>query len=238
MKYRTRADNGLRPPTSITRIDGSDGIFVHWTAGPATQTVAQIQAFHMDTRGWTDIAYSWLVDQQGRIHEGRGWGRAGGHTEGYNSSHHAVCAILGPGDGPPTPAMYDGLSTVIDEHHRLYGPGTVRPHNAVSSTACPGPDLTAFANNYTAHSQEEMTMAQIDELLKAHQDTRRLVLTLAIEEEQREQARLRGEWRFRRQVRDALGLGAATVDDPEPPAGPTARERALTAELAKLPSAS
>jgi peptidoglycan hydrolase-like protein with peptidoglycan-binding domain len=38
------------------------------------------------------------------------------------------------------------INTVINEHNRRYGAGYVRPHGAVSSTACPGSDLTAWVN--------------------------------------------------------------------------------------------
>jgi N-acetylmuramoyl-L-alanine amidase/Bacterial Ig-like domain len=51
-------------------------LFIHHTAGrnndpnPAA-TVRAIYYFHAVTRGWGDIGYNFLVDQQGRIYEGR-----------------------------------------------------------------------------------------------------------------------------------------------------------------------
>ena len=64
------------------------GVYVHHSAGPQQQTVRTIQNFHMDSRGWSDIAYNWLVNDQGDIFEGRGWGIVGGATKNENSTSH------------------------------------------------------------------------------------------------------------------------------------------------------
>jgi hypothetical protein len=144
MAYITRAEWGARPPKSRVTIGASQGMFTHYTAGPRAANraagVAQvrgIQRFHQDTRGWADVGYSFLVDDEGNIYEGRGWGVAGGHTEGWNSKSHAVCAILNDGQ-QPTPAMLDALRFVHDEHDRKYGRGFHRSHRDVNSTSCPG----------------------------------------------------------------------------------------------------
>jgi hypothetical protein len=143
--YITRAEWGARPPKSRQTISRSEGMFTHYTAGPRAATraagVAQvrgIQAFHMGPqRGWADIGYSFLVDDEGNIYEGRGWGVAGGHTANWNSRSHAVCAILGDGQ-QPTPQMLAALRFVHDEHDRRYGKGFHRSHRDVNPTSCPG----------------------------------------------------------------------------------------------------
>jgi hypothetical protein len=144
MAYITRAEWGARPPKTRKAISSSEGMFTHYTGGPRAANraagVAQvkgIQRFHMDTRGWADIGYSFLVDDEGNIYEGRGWGVAGGHTEGWNSRSHAVCAILNDGQ-QPTPQMLAALRFVHDEHDRRYGNGFHRSHRDVNSTSCPG----------------------------------------------------------------------------------------------------
>ena len=43
--------------------------------------------------GWADIGYNWLVGEDGRVYEGRGWQRQGAHTAGYNSVAHAVSVM-------------------------------------------------------------------------------------------------------------------------------------------------
>ena len=72
---------------------------------------ASIYAYHVKSRGWSDIGYNYLVDRFGRIWEGRygGVDRAvvGAHTLGYNDVSFATSAIGNyeiaqppPGDDP------------------------------------------------------------------------------------------------------------------------------------------
>lgn len=36
-----------------------------------------VQNYHMDTKGWADIGYNFLVGEDGLAYEGRGWDRLG-----------------------------------------------------------------------------------------------------------------------------------------------------------------
>jgi len=144
MLFVDRPTWGALPPKAVERITAPiQGIFVHHTGAPVTQTVAEIQRFHMFTKNWKDVAYSWLVDQNGRIYRGRGWGVVGGHTEDWNRVSHAVCWIGNSETTRPSAAALRSLHDVCAEHQRLYG-GFVRPHNAVNSTLCPGKFLTEW----------------------------------------------------------------------------------------------
>lgn len=215
MEYVTRAESGLVAPTSISRISASLGIFTHWTAGPVDQTVRQIQQFHMGpSRGWTDIAYSWLVDQNGTIFEGRGWGRSGAHTQGYNSSSHAVCAICGH-DGEVTEVMLDGLSRVHREHDRLYGAGFHLPHRDANgaSTACPGDKLAAWTRGgFEGVPLSEQTI--IDAVAGFEHDTRRLILQGQIQDRKDHREQMVAEWRTRAIVKQiAADVDALTPDE-------------------------
>lgn len=146
MDYISRSEWGARPPTQRSTISHSEGVFVHYTGVDQDQSMRTLQDFHMNTRGWYDIAYSWVVYPDGRIYEGRGWGVSGAHTENWNSRSHGVCAVLGPGE-IPTQDMLDSIAVVIKEHNHRYGTGFVRPHHAVNSTSCPGGPLTRWINN-------------------------------------------------------------------------------------------
>lgn len=146
METISRQQSGLEPPAYVNRIYSSEGIYVHHSAGPESQTVKQIQNYHKHSLGWSDIAYSFLVDNRGLIYVGRGWGVAGGHTYGYNSRSHAVCYIGNTDEKDAPAAAKRAINTVILEHNRRYGAGYVRPHNAVNQTSCPGKGLTAWVN--------------------------------------------------------------------------------------------
>lgn len=93
MDIVARAQWGARAPKARHTMSlPSPRLWVHHTATEqhGAAGVRAIQAFHMDANGWLDIAYSWLVDDDGTIYEGRGTGVVGGHTAGDNSSSHAV----------------------------------------------------------------------------------------------------------------------------------------------------
>ena len=75
-------------------------VVAHTEAGPQRSPasyevecgwIRAIENFHVNTRGWNGIAYSFLIAPSGRIFEGRGWGRSGAHTEGRNSTAAAFC---------------------------------------------------------------------------------------------------------------------------------------------------
>jgi len=82
----------------------------YWPDSPydAAAQCRNIQAFHMDDRGWADIGYSWLIGC-GDVYEGRGWGVAQAAQVGYNSTALSF-AILG--DGSFTPAPQEDLEAV------------------------------------------------------------------------------------------------------------------------------
>jgi Ca2+-binding RTX toxin-like protein len=78
--------------------------YVHHTAGSnsysradADNVVRGIYAFHVQGRGWCDVAYNFLVDKFGRVFEGRFGGMSkpliGGHTSGFNTGTVGVAAM-------------------------------------------------------------------------------------------------------------------------------------------------
>jgi hypothetical protein len=121
--------------------------------------VRVIQGFHMDTRGWNDIAYSFVVCPHGNVFEGRGWGvrTAAQGTNAGNSHFHAVCFLGGKGD-PVTDAAKAAISAVRAELVRRLPRATdVKPHSWFHSTACPGPALRIWLarKGYEAVSEKE-----------------------------------------------------------------------------------
>jgi hypothetical protein len=151
MKYQTRANWNAKPPKWKETIKTSKGMFIHYNGPAVNNAVLQgdyesvkrflqgIQNFHMNTRGWPDIAYSWCVDSVGRIWELRGWAVAGAHTLNHNWDSHAIFLPLG-GNQTPTKEQIASCKIVIAEHNRRFGAGFVKGHqDAPNSTSCPGP---------------------------------------------------------------------------------------------------
>lgn len=147
---------GARMPSRATALDLSrvDRVFVHHTTGaqrPDVESwIRSIQRFHTETRGWSDIGYSFLVSADGRIWEGRGARTTGAHTKGYNSRSWAI-AYLGDGSSLPPDAALDGiaycwgwLENLLGRRLPLYG------HRDVGRTACPGDALYAWSRTANA----------------------------------------------------------------------------------------
>lgn len=145
MDIISRKEWGARSPRSRSTVGWSSRreFIVHYSAGPPTQTVRQIQDFHMDGRGWADIGYNFLVDVKGRIYEGRGWLVQGSHAPGHNTSGIGVCMI--GRDGDSTPAAKRAIRWLYDEAVRRAGRNLAKlGHRDVYATSCPGNELYAW----------------------------------------------------------------------------------------------
>lgn len=109
--------NIFLPPAIYTNVTH---LIVHHSAGTNTSNnwkgvVASIFDFHVNTNGWQDVGYNWLIDPNGEIYEGRGGGDnvKGAHMCGYNNNSMAVC-MLGNFDlVEPTEAMLKALENIL-----------------------------------------------------------------------------------------------------------------------------
>ncbi|ACY49683.1 N-acetylmuramoyl-L-alanine amidase family 2 (plasmid) [Rhodothermus marinus DSM 4252] len=146
----------------------------HHTAGFAPRTyeegiqeVRNIQQFHQDVRGWSDIGYHFLLDLEGRIYQGRPFADEsipfdqgpplviGAHVGGHNTGNIGV-AIMGcfhPPEGSHcidqlTPAARDSLVLLLAYLIDTYGidPLHILGHREwpSASTACPGDNNMAL----------------------------------------------------------------------------------------------
>jgi hypothetical protein len=138
-------------------------LFLHHSAGPdgGSDVLRGIQKFHQNSRGWSDIAYTWLYSVQNRMwYEGRGPGVAGGHTRNHNRTSHAVC-VLGNYETATLPdtAVAD-LAEWAAWHSTAWGAGTYRPHREVGATACPGKNIIARLPEINAQAAAPFGTAQ------------------------------------------------------------------------------
>ncbi|HET9770381.1 MAG TPA: N-acetylmuramoyl-L-alanine amidase, partial [Acidimicrobiia bacterium] len=133
-------------------------LVVHHTVTPnddpdPAQTVRAVYAYHTRHNKWNDIGYNFLVDQQGRIYEGRyarpyrageiptgedeaGRGVVGAHARGLNPGTVGV-AVLGDYSGgyaPPGPAL-DAVVRLLAWKAGRHG---IDPHGASPFTATDG----------------------------------------------------------------------------------------------------
>ncbi len=171
------ADAAVSRPTILTRAQwGADeslvrsspsyatvrAAVIHHTAGTNTYTAEQvpavmrgIYAFHVQGRGWNDIAYNVLVDRFGRLWEGRAGGVqngvVGAHVAGYNTGSFGVSVMGTYESAAPPAAAQDAVSRVIAWKLSLTGvaatsttslAGRTIPaivaHRDLGQTSCPG----------------------------------------------------------------------------------------------------
>ncbi len=99
-------------PTTPTHI------IVHHSGGNNTSSdyaavVASYWDYHVNTRGWDDIGYNWLIDPNGVIYEGRGDGVRGAHFSCMNSNTTGICVVGNYEDVEPSAAALTSLQSLI-----------------------------------------------------------------------------------------------------------------------------
>jgi hypothetical protein len=146
----SRARWGAKPPKSRLGALAStrDGLFVHHTvsAAPWSRKAERAEMRNLQqiafSRGFSDISYSFIVFPSGRVYEGRGKGVEGAHTLGFNDTAYGAAAAGNYEVKVPSRRMVRSFRWLRREYLKL-GSKPLRPHQAVSSTACPGKHLVA-----------------------------------------------------------------------------------------------
>ena len=97
------------------------------------------QSYHMDGRGWTDLAYNSAVCPHGHRYDGRGVGvRSGANgTNPGNARSEAVVYIAGGAD----PVTDEAKLAFLDEADRMEGNRLRWDHSDWKATACAGDRL-------------------------------------------------------------------------------------------------
>lgn len=120
------------------------------------KVVQDLQKFHLDTHGWDDIGYNFLVGGDGAAYEGRGWEKQGAHTKNYNVNAIGI-AFIGTFNKvtPPEEQLkaFKNLlqwgidSQKLDENYKLFG------HRQFSPTSSPGQILYDIIKSYPHWSE-------------------------------------------------------------------------------------
>ncbi len=176
------AANFIGTPVPLARPSYDRMTFHHaaccgaYTLAEGLAQVKAIQDFHQNGRGWSDIGYHFILDQSGRVYQGRPFLdesikfkdgpplALGAHVGGSNTGNIGV-SVLGcyhPPEGSGcrdmlSPAALDSLVTLFAFLSETYGvtPSIIRGHRDYSSTACPGD------NNYKLLPQIRKRVADL-----------------------------------------------------------------------------
>lgn len=113
-------------------------VTIHHTAGPSSQTPAEINANHRSNKGWPRIGYHYLIYPVGTVYQVNDLETISYHN-GVNNSESVGVAF--PGDfstSSPTPAALRSGRMVLSEIKRKTGADQAQGHKDLKSTACPG----------------------------------------------------------------------------------------------------
>jgi hypothetical protein len=120
---------------------------VHHTAALLTSNtraparIRSHQAFHIDGRGWSDIAYHFLVDANGHIYAGRPVTAVGDTGTNYDPTDHLLVCAEGDFDRHAIPgAQVAAVADVLAWGAVHFGvdPATIQGHRDWAATSCPG----------------------------------------------------------------------------------------------------
>jgi hypothetical protein len=141
-------------------------IIVHHSAGSNqpninySEVVKYIWDLHVNTNGWDDIGYNWLIDPNGVLYEGRPDGYQGAHFSCINENTIGICLLgdftsISPSDDAVNTlvnlvafeATDHDIDVLMDSYHETgeFNLANVAGHldssgseNSCSNTACPG----------------------------------------------------------------------------------------------------
>lgn len=143
---------GARPAAGTARPHTIRRLTVHHSARPATDDaqgpahLRDYQAFHMDDRGWSDIAYHVAVDRAGVAYRLRDWDTVGDTGTSYDPAGHFLLLLDGNFDAHavPEPQLRTAAHVLAwAAGHFDVGLETISGHRDHAVTACPGDALYA-----------------------------------------------------------------------------------------------
>lgn len=190
------ADESLRtcdPDMSTQMVSAA----VHHTASANGYSAAEVPgilrgfyAYHTRPeaaggRGWCDIGYNFLVDQFGRVFEGRAGGvestTVGVHTGGFNSRTIGIAAIGNFQTAAPSAQLLESLSQLIAWKfavHRIPANANVQMVSGGGASKFPAGTVVTFPTIY-AHRDAQLTSCPGQSLYDRLGDIRNRVAALA-----------------------------------------------------------
>lgn len=81
--------------------------------------VRYLQTYDIESRGWDDIAYNFLIGGDGGAYIGRGWNFQGAHTKGYNAKSICITFIGTFNKIKPAKRQLDAAQKLIAEGIKL-----------------------------------------------------------------------------------------------------------------------
>ncbi len=151
----TRA--GVARPREIFAMRGIRRITVHhdgmppvWlgSAAEAADRIEVIRRSHVESRGFADIGYHYIIDPQGRIWEGRSVAYQGAHVRDNNENNLGILVLGNFQRQTPTAAATASLDRFLASQMDRYRVpmNRVKTHREITVTECPGESLQRYMN--------------------------------------------------------------------------------------------
>lgn len=155
-----RSEWGARSPDKVCGVPHEPyRMSIHHTAGPTTDgpdpaaRLRQIQAYHIDSNGWCDIGYHFVVTQGGALYQGiSNEARTGIHVGNQNTGNVGISLIGNFQEQTVSTAQLNATAAmarwVSDTYNIALNRTNVKGHQEWpgQSTACPGNDMMAKMN--------------------------------------------------------------------------------------------
>ncbi|MFT6399556.1 MAG: hypothetical protein ACJAYU_004323 [Bradymonadia bacterium] len=160
----TREGWGARDPSRVCGEPHTPRyITIHHTVTPTVDSVAPaarvrgIQAYHIDSNGWCDVGYHFIVGQDGRVYQGRSSElRTGAHAGGANTDNLGVSLLGTFTEDVPSDTMFYGAANIVRWISNTYNVDLTRDwlkgHREWGSTSCPGDQLFARLDRIIAEA--------------------------------------------------------------------------------------
>jgi hypothetical protein len=146
MKLQRRSAFGWGPSAAgyadprlgiAVHYEGSRTGIANWTHDRCIDHWQATRRFHMNTRGWKDIAYSFSCCKH-YVLEGRGPRKAQAAQPGGNTTWYSCTFMTGPGEAIH-PGQVENFRQLRAWLRGTYGvAAAIRPHSSFVSTGCPG----------------------------------------------------------------------------------------------------
>lgn len=145
---------------------------------PAAERVRALYKYHAVTKGWGDIGYHYVVDENGTVYEGRTGGKAviGGHAYCNNTGTIGIVLLGNFENEQPTQKQAKGLQVLLADladqydinlqksvqyHGKTFASPVVR-HRDLLSTLCPGYFLAEAFGQIVQHVRSGDLTASIN----------------------------------------------------------------------------
>lgn len=153
---------GARSPACNPGSHSPAKVTVHHTATPLPDSISpearvrQIQNYHIDSRGWCDIGYHYLVDWNGEMWQGRYETVLGAHVANNNTSNVGISFMGTYSSTPASGAQLDACAGLLDWLHDNYGipmnRSYIKGHREYGGTSCPGDRLYSQLDDLVARA--------------------------------------------------------------------------------------